>query len=71
MNRYHVTKNRTSIDCDKVISPECYILAESYLEAFQKPQQFLASRNFKEDIELITPMEIIEFQEVIKAKKAC
>lgn len=63
MNLYHITENGFSTSDDKVSCPECKIKAESYLDAIYKLHDFLATKEITPDIELITPLNRIDFEQ--------
>jgi len=46
----------------KVSVPACKIKATSYIEAANKLSNFLTSRLLTDDIELITPLDRIDFK---------
>lgn len=60
---FTVTENGFSMTSSKVAVPACRIKAISYIEASQKLSDFLSTREPNPDIELITPLENIEFDE--------
>ena len=62
MQTYHITENGFSITDDKVSVPECNIKANSFIEASEKLRNFLYTKELTEDIELITPIERIDFE---------
>lgn len=56
-----ITENGFSMTDNKVSVPACRIKAESYFDAINKLNQFLATRELSDDIELITAIENIDF----------
>lgn len=61
MNTYTITENGFSMTSNKVCIPHCRIKAESYMDAANKLSEFLKTRKLIPEIELITPMDRIEF----------
>jgi hypothetical protein len=59
---YTVTENGFSMTDDKVVVPACKISATSFLEASSILTKFLETRKKPECIELITPIERINFE---------
>lgn len=59
---FTVTENGFSMTSNKVAVPACKIKALSFTEAAKKLSDFLATRISNPDIELITPVENIEFE---------
>jgi hypothetical protein len=59
---FSITENGFSMTDDKVSVPACKVRATSYGEAVYILNQFLKTRVKPDDIELITPMERIDFQ---------
>ena len=62
MQTYHITENGFSMTNDKVVIPECYVKASSFFEAQEKISNFLSTKQLTADIELITPIERIDFE---------
>ena len=59
---FTVTENGFSMDgTGKVSVPACRIKATSYTEAIRKLNTFLDTQEINPDIELITPIEQINF----------
>lgn len=59
---YTITENGFSMKGDNKVSvPACKIKALSYLQAAEILSQFLSTRVKPDEIELITPMERIQF----------
>jgi hypothetical protein len=59
---FTVTENGFSMDgTGKVAVPACRIKAKTFLEATNKLTAFLKTREMNPDIELITPLEKIDF----------
>jgi hypothetical protein len=58
---FTVTENGFSMTSHKVCIPACRIKAKTYIEATEKLSAFLSTRQPNADIELITPLENIEF----------
>lgn len=60
---YTVTENGFSMDgSGKVSVPACRIKATSFIEAADKLSKFLETRTLTNDIELVTPMDKINFR---------
>jgi hypothetical protein len=59
---FTITENGFSMTDDKVSVPACKITATSYTEAVDILNKFLATRVKPDSIELITPMERIDFE---------
>lgn len=60
---FTITENGFSMTDDKVSVPACRVKAISFLEAAQILNEFLSSRIKPDSIELITPIERINFDE--------
>jgi hypothetical protein len=58
---YSITENGFSMIDDKVSVPACRVKATSYIDAVAILNKFLATRIKPDSIELITPMERIDF----------
>lgn len=60
---FTITENGFSMDgSGKVSVPACRIKAKTYAEAANKLTAFLETRELTEDIELITPLDKIDFE---------
>lgn len=59
---FSVTENGFSMTNNKVAIPACRIKATSYVEATEKLSKFLDTKELNPDIELITPIENIDFE---------
>ena len=59
---FTITENGFSMTNNKVSVPACKIKAISYLEAAKILDEFLSSRTKPNTIELITPIERIDFE---------
>lgn len=60
---FTITENGFLMDgSGKVSVPACRIKAESFIEASDKLASFLKTRQLSEDIELITPLDKIDFE---------
>ena len=60
---FTITENGFSMDgSGKVSVPACKIKAKTYTEAANKLTAFLETRELTEDIELITPLDKIDFE---------
>lgn len=60
-NVYTIQENGLSMKSDKVAVPACRITATGFVEASNKLTEFLQTRVLPPEIELITPMERIDF----------
>lgn len=60
---FTITENGFSVDgSGKVAVPACRIKAKDYVDASNKLTAFLTTRELTNDIELITPIEKIDFE---------
>lgn len=59
---FTITENGFSMTGDKVAVPACKIKASSYIEAVSILDRFLETRVKPDSIELITPVERIDFK---------
>jgi hypothetical protein len=58
---FSITENGFSMTDDKVAVPACKVKAASYFEAVSIVSEFMKTRVKPDSIELITPMERINF----------
>ena len=60
---YTITENGFSMNgSGKVAIPACRVMATSYFEAVNKLNKFLDTQEQNPDVELITPLDKIEFK---------
>lgn len=59
---FSITESGFDPDSDKVASPACRIKARSYKEAIDILNKFLSTRIKPDELELITPIENIDFE---------
>jgi hypothetical protein len=59
---FTITENGFSMTSDKVSVPACKIKANSYTHASELLTGFLSSKVKPDEIELITPIERIDFE---------
>lgn len=62
MKKFHISENGFSVTSDKVSIPECWIYANDFLEAIRILNRFLLTGELSTDIELITPIQRIDFK---------
>ncbi len=65
---FTVTENGFSMTDGKVVIPACRVKAKSYMDAVGKLDRYLDTRELNPDIELITPIEKIDFPKKIHAE---
>lgn len=58
---FHISENGFSMTDNKVSVPECRIQAINYIQAADILNKFLSTRVKPDEIELITPIERINF----------
>ncbi|HMG94375.1 MAG TPA: hypothetical protein VK589_30150 [Chryseolinea sp.] len=59
---FTITENGFSMTSDKVTVPACKIKANNFLEASEILSEFLRTRFKPDAIELVTPVERIDFE---------
>ncbi|REC40514.1 hypothetical protein [Chryseobacterium sp. 5_R23647] len=63
LTKFHITENGLLMDGTERISiPECYVMASSYMEAVNILNDFLNTKFLTENIQLVTPIERIAFE---------
>jgi hypothetical protein len=62
MRTFHITENGFSIDSDKVAIPECYVEAESFIDAVSTLDTYLNTKIKSDRIKLVTPESRIDFK---------
>lgn len=67
LRKFHITENGLLMDgTERVSIPECYIIASTYIEAVNILNDFLKTKFLTENIQLVTPIERIAFEDVAR-----